>query len=242
MPLPPEVVEKYKLAGKIAREAREYGAGLVREGASLLEAVNTIEALIISRGARPAFPVNIAINDVAAHFTPRHDETGLRFARGDVVKLDVGVHVDGYIGDTATTIEVGAGAWSDMKKAAEEALAAALELLRPGADLALVGQAIETTIAARGFKPIENLTGHSLERNVLHAGISVPNIREKAAGTAPPRRARFCAKSRQISPACRSASAGASGTAPTPCRRSRHWSAPARCRSIRRCARWTTAS
>jgi methionyl aminopeptidase len=183
MPLPEEVLEKYRLAGRIAHEAREYGAGLVREGASLLEAANTIEALIISRGARPAFPVNIAINEVAAHFTPRHDETGLRFARGDVVKLDVGVHVDGYIGDTATTIEVGSGAWTDMKRAVEEALTAAIELLRPGVDLSLVGQAIETTIAARGFKPIENLTGHSLERNVLHAGISVPNIKEKGAGT-----------------------------------------------------------
>lgn len=183
MPLPEEVLEKYRLAGRIAREARDYGAGLVREGASLLEAVNTIEALIMSRGARPAFPVNIAINEVAAHFTPRHDEVDLRFRKGDVVKLDVGVHIDGYIGDTAVTIEVGSSAWTDMRKASEEALAAAIELLRPGVDLSLVGQAIETTIAARGFKPIENLTGHSLERNVLHAGISVPNVKEKGAGT-----------------------------------------------------------
>lgn len=183
MPLPEEVLEKYRLAGRIAREARDYGAGLVREGASLLEAANTIEALITSRGGRPAFPVNIAINEVAAHFTPRHDEVELRFRKGDVVKLDVGVHIDGYIGDTAVTIEVGSSAWTDMRKAAEEALAAAVELLRPGVDLSLVGQAIETTIAARGFKPIENLTGHSLERNVLHAGISVPNVKEKGAGT-----------------------------------------------------------
>ncbi len=183
MPLSEEVLEKYKLAGRIAREARDYGTGLIREGASLLEAANTIEALIISRGARPAFPVNIAINEVAAHFTPRHDEVALRFRKGDVVKLDVGVQVDGYIGDTAVTVEIGNSAWADMKKAVEEALAAAVELLRPGVDLSLVGQAIETTIAARGFKPIENLTGHSLERNLLHAGISVPNVKEKGAGT-----------------------------------------------------------
>ena len=183
MPLSEEVLEKYRLAGRVAREARDYGAGLIREGASLLEVVNTIEALITSRGARPAFPVNIAINEVAAHFTPRHDELDLRFGRGDVVKLDVGVHIDGYIGDTAVTVEVGSASWTDMRKAAEEALAAAVELLRPGADLSLVGQAIEATIASRGFKPIENLTGHSLERNLLHAGISVPNVKEKGAGT-----------------------------------------------------------
>lgn len=183
MPLPEEVFQKYRRAGEIAREARDYGTGLVREGASLLEVVNTIEALIISRGGRPAFPVNIAINEVAAHFTPRHDEVGLTFKRGDVVKLDVGVHVDGYIGDTATTIEIGPGSWSDMKGAVEEALRAAIELLRPGVDLSMVGQAIETTIRSRGYKPVENLTGHSLERYVLHAGISVPNIQEKGAGT-----------------------------------------------------------
>jgi methionyl aminopeptidase len=183
MPLPQEVVEKYTLAGKIAREAREYGVGLVKEGASLLEVANTIEALIISRGARPAFPVNIAINEVAAHFTPRHDEPQLIFNRGDVVKLDVGVQVDGYIGDTAQTVEIGSGKWSAMKGAVEEALRAAVEMVRPGVNLSLVGAAIESTITARGFKSVENLTGHSLERHVLHAGISVPNVKEKGAGT-----------------------------------------------------------
>jgi methionyl aminopeptidase len=183
MPLPQEVVEKYKAAGAIAREAREYGAGLIKENASLLEVANTVEAFILSKGARPAFPVNIAVNEVAAHFTPRHDEPQLRFNTGDVVKLDVGVHVDGYIGDTAKTVEVGAGRWTAMKDAVEDALRAAIEMVRPGVNLSLVGAAIESTIAARGFKAVENLTGHSLERHVLHAGISVPNVKEKGAGT-----------------------------------------------------------
>jgi len=182
MPLAPEIAEKYKLAGRIAREARDYGVGLIKEGASMLEIVNTVEALIISKGARPAFPVNIAVNEVAAHFTPRHDEVELRFRKGDVVKLDVGVHVDGYIGDTARTVEIGSEQWADMRKASEEALQVAIGMVRPGTDLSLVGAAIETTIKARGFKPIENLTGHSLERFVLHAGISVPNVKEKGAG------------------------------------------------------------
>ncbi|MGQ9582571.1 MAG: type II methionyl aminopeptidase [Thermoplasmatota archaeon] len=182
MPLPEEVLDKYRLAGRIAREARDYGVGLIREGASMLELANTVEALIISKGARPAFPVNIAVNDVAAHFTPRHDETSLVFRRGDVVKLDVGAQVDGYIGDTARTVEVGTDNWRDMRRAAEEALSTAIEMLRPGVDLGMVGAAIESAIASRGFKSIENLTGHSLERGVLHAGISVPNVRDRGAG------------------------------------------------------------
>jgi len=183
MPIPLEVVNKYRLAGAIAREARIYGAGLISENASLLEVANTVEAFILSKGARPAFPVNIAVNEVAAHFTPRHDEPDLRFRTGDVVKLDVGVQVDGYIGDTAMTVEIGTGKWTAMKEAVEEALRVAIGMVRPGVDLSLVGAAIETTIAARGFKAVENLTGHSLERLVLHAGISVPNVKEKTAGT-----------------------------------------------------------
>ncbi len=182
VPLSEDVLWKYRLAGRIAREAREYGAGLIKDGASMLEVVNTVEALIISKGAKPAFPVNIAVNDVAAHFTPRHDESALVFRKGDVVKLDVGVHVDGYIGDTAITVEVGTDDWRDMRRAAEEALQTAIEMLRPGVDLGLVGAAIESAISSRGFRSIENLTGHSLERNTLHAGISVPNVRDKGAG------------------------------------------------------------
>jgi len=183
MPLPHDVLEKYMLAGAIARQAREYGAALVKDNASMLEVANTVEAFILSKGARPAFPVNIAVNEVAAHFSPRHDEPELRFKTGDVVKLDVGVQVDGYIGDTAMTIEIGTDKWKAMKEAVEEALRAAIQMVRPGVNLSLVGSAIETTIAARGFRSVENLTGHSLERQILHAGISVPNVKEKGAGT-----------------------------------------------------------
>jgi methionyl aminopeptidase len=81
------------------------------------------------------------------------------------------------------TVEVGTARWTAMKAAVEDALRAAIEMVRPGVNLGLLGAAIESTIAARGFKSVENLTGHSLERHVLHAGISVPNVKEKGAGT-----------------------------------------------------------
>jgi methionyl aminopeptidase len=174
----PEVIEKYRQAGKIASEARDYGKKLIVEDASLLEVVTKIEDLIVKRGGRVAFPVNIAIDDVAAHFTPRHNDTKLTFQRGNVVKLDVGAHLDGYIADTAVTIEVNTHNWNDLIKSSEEALEVAIDMIRPGVDLGLVGKAVEQTIQQFGFKPISNLTGHSLEQYKLHAGVSIPNVEE----------------------------------------------------------------
>jgi len=173
-----ETVEKYRLAGKIAREALKLGVEKIKENVTLLEVAQYVERTIYERGAKPAFPVNIAIDNVAAHFTPRETDSQLKFAKGNVVKLDVGVHVDGFIGDTAMTVEVGTSNYTDMIKASKEALEIAIEMLGPGVDLSLVGEAIENHIKSKGFLPIENLTGHSLEKYNLHAGISVPNVKD----------------------------------------------------------------
>ena len=112
-----EVLDKYRRAGKIANEAREFGRKLIVEDVTLLEVATRIEDLIVKRGGRVAFPVNIAIDDVAAHFTPRHNDTKLIFQRGNVVKLDVGAHIDGYIADTAVTVEVQTQNRGDLIKA-----------------------------------------------------------------------------------------------------------------------------
>lgn len=170
-----EVYEKYKRAGEIAAEARDIGVNLIKPGVSFLEVAKKVESHILENGAQLSFPVNISVNDVAAHFTPRNDDTNV-FKRGDVVKLDVGSHVDGYIADTAVTIEVGTHSYDDMITASEEALNAAIELMKPGVNLSDIGKAVETTITSYGYKPIENLTGHSLNRYVLHAGMSIPNV------------------------------------------------------------------
>ena len=169
-----DTLSKYRLAGRIARESLQYGIGLVREGERLLDVADKIEAMIVSKGARPAFPVNIAINDVAAHFTPRHGDK-LAFQRGELVKLDVGAHVDGYIGDTARTVEVGTTNQQGLIAAAERALANAISSAKPNVKTRHLGRMIEHTLASFRVKPITNLTGHSLEKYSLHAGKSVPN-------------------------------------------------------------------
>ena len=170
-----ETYEKYKLAGKIAADAREFGVGLIKSKASYLDVVNKIESKIIDSGAGLAFPVNISINEIAAHFTPKNNDN-LFFKTGDVVKLDLGAHVDGYIADTAITVEVETNNFSDMIKASSDALYAAIALMKPGINLNEIGRKIKQTISSFGYKPIENLTGHSMEKYLLHAGASVPNV------------------------------------------------------------------
>ncbi|MFQ5910903.1 MAG: type II methionyl aminopeptidase [Thermoplasmata archaeon] len=170
-----EVLEAYHVAGRIAREARDYGASLVKEGSTLLDVANRTEELIKRRGGYPAFPVNIALDDVAAHFTPHHTDKEV-FARGNIVKIDVGVHVNGFIGDTAVTVEVGTRNWTDLIRASEHALQTVIELIRPNVQMRMIGGAVERAIDSIGYKAVSNLTGHSMERFSLHAGKSVPNV------------------------------------------------------------------
>jgi methionyl aminopeptidase len=168
-------LEKVKKAGAIAARARDLGASMVQEGRKLLEVAEEVEAFIRKEGAQPAFPVNLSIGTDAAHYTPTLDDP-LTFQKGDLVKVDVGAHIDGHIGDTAMTVEVGTRVHERMILASREACNNAVALVKDGLPLTHVGKAIEETIRGHGFKPISNLTGHSIELYELHAGLSVPNV------------------------------------------------------------------
>lgn len=167
--------ENYKRAGTIASDAREYGVTLLKPGARLVDVATLIENRITNNGAGLAFPVNIALNTLAAHYSPRHDDT-LVFKKGDVVKLDVGAHVNGFIADTAVTIELQKHQYSDLIRASDDALTKVIEVLSTHLTLHEAGKTIETTITSYGYKPIENLMGHGLGRYELHSGVSVPNV------------------------------------------------------------------
>ena len=170
-----DVIEKYKKAGRIAANAREYGISLIKEGALAFDVAEAIESYIREKGAKPAFPANLSVNYEAAHYTPAYGDKR-RFKTGDVVKVDVGAHIDGYIGDTSRTVEVGTNRHRKLIMAAEEGLDTAMELIKDGEELDEVGSSVENVIRSFGFKPIENLTGHSLEQYVLHSGTSVPSV------------------------------------------------------------------
>lgn len=169
-----EVLEKYMKAGKILADVREEAVRKVTIGASLLEVAEYIENLIREKGGQPAFPVNISRNDEAAHATPTlNDKTVFK---EDMVKLDIGVHIDGYIADTAVTVNL-SGDNSQLVKAAEAGLKAAIETIRGGINTSEIGAAIEDAIKEYGYKPVGNLTGHGLARYIQHAPPSIPNTR-----------------------------------------------------------------
>jgi methionyl aminopeptidase len=168
-------LECLRKAGAISREARELGIRLVDEGKRLVDVANEIEAYIIRRGARPAFPVNIGVNDIAAHFSPSTDDKTV-FQRGDLVKVDVGAHVDGYVGDTAATIEISTKNWRPLIDSSAKALRIAIEMIGENVSVCQIGGAIERAIKIDGYKPVVNLTGHGMKRYDLHAGLTLPNI------------------------------------------------------------------
>ena len=166
-----EILENYRKAGRILAEVLAKARPRVELGASLLDVANFVEDAIRSRGAKPAFPCNISLDRNAAHYTPSpHDSS--RFGE-NMVKLDVGVHVDGYIADAAITVDL--GGHESLVEASHVALEAALEIIRPGIDTAQIGKAIEDVITGYGYKPVYNLTGHGLSRYLAHDEPAVPN-------------------------------------------------------------------
>ncbi|MGD0160004.1 MAG: type II methionyl aminopeptidase [Candidatus Bathyarchaeia archaeon] len=169
-----DAVEKFKLSGRILREAREEIKGYVREGMMIIDICEKAEELIKKKGAKPAFPCNVSINEVAAHYTsPPGDKK--RIPENSVVKVDIGAHVDGYVTDTAVTVCLNRE-YEDLVATAERAVKAATDIIRPGISASTLGALIEKTIKSRGFKPISNLTGHQVGRYVLHTGTSIPNV------------------------------------------------------------------
>jgi methionyl aminopeptidase len=172
----PADLENWRRAARIAADARELGLRLAVPGALRREIAEAVEGFIRDQGAAPAFPVNLSRNGEAAHYTPDADDAAA-LAPGDLLKVDVGAHIDGAVADTADTVEVGGGRrHAHLIEAVHEAVAAGVRAVRPNGPVDAVSQAVAAAIRARGLKPVSDLTGHSIERYVLHAGKSIPNV------------------------------------------------------------------
>ena len=168
--------EDWIKAGSIAKQVRNYGAGLIKIDASLLDVTEQIEKKIKELDAKPAFPPQISLNEIAAHYCPDKNDT-IIFKEGDVAKIDIGIEVNGAIGDTATTVDLGNN--QKLINASQDALKNALEIIKPGTQLQDIGKIVEKAIQNNGFTPIRNLSGHGLARYQIHTSPSIPNYNNK---------------------------------------------------------------
>jgi methionyl aminopeptidase len=167
-------IEDYLKAGKIAGEVRENVRKKNWVGSTLAEICEYVESEIIKRGAKCAFPVNTSLNEVAAHYTAEPNDPKT-VSDADLVKIDLGAQVNGYIADTAVTVNYDTQ-YDSLVQAAENALQAAMSMIKVGVKSKDVGRKIQNTIMDMGFKPIANLSGHSLDQYTIHAGKTVPNM------------------------------------------------------------------
>ncbi|MDR0334507.1 MAG: type II methionyl aminopeptidase [Methanomassiliicoccaceae archaeon] len=175
--LTPDELEALKKAGAIAAQALRIGMDMVSENVKLYDVAEEVESYIRKNGAKPAFPCNLSINEVAAHYTPSVGDRS-RFEIGDVVKVDVGAHIDGWVGDTAGTVEVGTRSFRKMIESSVKARDAVMEFIGAGVPVNEIGTAVDATIRQDGFRPIANLTGHEIKKFNLHSGLSIPNVND----------------------------------------------------------------
>lgn len=179
-------LDSWRKAGRINRECREWAADAIRPGVTIQSVLEGIEQRIYEKGGVPAFPAQSSRNHVAAHFCTGLDEPET-YAVGDCVKVDLGVHVDGYIADSALTVDLSDdGQWRDLIQASRDALAAAIALAEPGRKVGEIGAAVERTIVGAGFQPVRNLTGHGLARWKVHTAPHIPSYAERSRATLEP--------------------------------------------------------
>jgi methionyl aminopeptidase len=173
-----EKYEKHREAGEILAQVREEAADRVDVGVSHLEVAEFAEERIRELGGEPAFPVNISIDHEAAHATPSIDDD--ETFDEEMVNLDIGVHIDGWLADTAITVDLSGN--DDLAAASAEALDAALDVVEDGVSTGEIGAAIEEVIDGYGFNPVVNLTGHGLGHWEQHTSPNIPN-REVSQGS-----------------------------------------------------------
>ena len=169
------ILETYKKAGAIAAQTVAFARSFIKKDMLLLEIVEKIEDKIRELGGNPAFPVNLSMNEIAAHATPALNDTQTAFG---LLKVDIGVHISGIVADTAFSIDLENNEENKaLIASAENALKKATMLVKTNKQVRIreIGRTISTEIESRGFQPIRNLSGHSIESFNLHAGITVPN-------------------------------------------------------------------
>ncbi|MEM3781715.1 MAG: type II methionyl aminopeptidase [Candidatus Micrarchaeaceae archaeon] len=164
---------EWREAGSLSYKALAYAKTLIKPGAKMLDVANAVESYVFENGQSPAFPINLSVNEAAAHYTPGASDTAV-FTEHDLVKVDFGSKKGAGAGDCALTIDL-SGEYSKLVEASEKALQEAISLVRDGRQVNEIGKAIEAVAKTYGFSPIRNLGGHGITEADLHADIFIPN-------------------------------------------------------------------
>jgi methionyl aminopeptidase len=165
--------EKYVESGKIAKQVVDYAKSFIKKDMLLIDIANKIDEKIFELGGEPAFPVNLSLNEIAAHYTPSmNDETK---AEG-LLKVDIGVDVEGFIADTAFSLDLSDdGRFKEMIEENERILGVVISKLEVGSKVSVIGKTITNELKDSKFKVIRNLSGHSLDEYEVHSGLTISN-------------------------------------------------------------------
>lgn len=175
----PHALDCFRQAGRVISKARAVGVARIQPGATIREVTEAVEAEIYRLGAIPAFPAQSSRNAIAAHYCS-HPADDTKYQIGDVVKLDIGAAVDGYVCDTAVTVDLGDGERGrSLVAAAQAGLNAAIAVAGPGVPVSRIGEAIGRTIRSFGVNPVANLTGHGVGRWKVHTAPQIPNVADR---------------------------------------------------------------
>ena len=176
MEISEEDIEKYYKSGEILAKALKKTKTIVKPGKKVVDICNFAENEILSQGAHLAFPLNLGINEIAAHYSSNSNDNTVIPDEG-LVKIDLGANIDGFLSDSAITINIdGNEKFEKFIIAAETSLLSAIKIIKAGVKISRVGEIVEKIINKFNLKPIRNLSGHQIKQYNLHAGISVPNI------------------------------------------------------------------
>ncbi|MDR2623265.1 MAG: type II methionyl aminopeptidase [Methanobrevibacter sp.] len=180
------MIGSYEKAGKIVSKVRNEASELIKDDLAIIDLVEFVENEIVKEGGGIAFPCNVSVNEITAHYTsPPNDENIIK--GGDLVKLDLGAEINGYIADSAVTVltkgdnnltddEIVKN--EDLIETSAAALETAISVVKAGVEIGYIGREVEKTITDLGFSPIRNLAGHSLDQWDLHSGLSIPNVKD----------------------------------------------------------------
>ncbi len=167
-------VKNFIKAGEILTEVRKMVWKSIKPGTNILELAEKIESGILKKGGKPAFPVNVSIDDHTAHYTPTYDEKR-EIKENELVKIDIGVHINGYMADSGLTY---CSQENNLIEANNEVLEKVLEIIRPGIVVSDIGNLIESFMKGKGLGLIVNLTGHGIGVNDFHREPTIANIKK----------------------------------------------------------------